>query len=77
MYLLSAPVSGSVRVMWSLPMMTVSALFPSRPLARQLKPQKHAKRKRHAIAPGFLAGEVGLDVYGMREALAAKGLKYV
>lgn len=32
---------------------------------------EEAKRRR------LVAGELGLDLYGMREALAAKGLKYV
>lgn len=37
--------------------------------ARLDKEQKNRER--------FAAGELGLDVYGMREALAAKGLKYI
>lgn len=37
--------------------------------ARLEKEQKNRER--------FAAGELGLDVYGMREALAAKGLKYI
>ncbi|WP_457580758.1 4-carboxy-4-hydroxy-2-oxoadipate aldolase/oxaloacetate decarboxylase [Ensifer canadensis] len=38
-------------------------------LAREEKEAKNRAR--------FLAGDLGLDVYGMREKLAAKGLKYV
>jgi 4-hydroxy-4-methyl-2-oxoglutarate aldolase len=39
--------------------------------ARARADKEAANRKR------FLAGEVGLDVYGMRERLAQKGLTYV
>jgi 4-hydroxy-4-methyl-2-oxoglutarate aldolase len=39
--------------------------------ARKRVANEEAKRKR------FAAGELGLDVYGFREKLAAKGLKYV
>ncbi|PLW78253.1 4-carboxy-4-hydroxy-2-oxoadipate aldolase/oxaloacetate decarboxylase [Cohaesibacter celericrescens] len=40
--------------------------------ASQAREEKEARNRAR-----FLAGEVGLDVYGMREALKAKGLKYV
>jgi 4-hydroxy-4-methyl-2-oxoglutarate aldolase len=39
--------------------------------ARKRVANEEAKRKR------FAAGELGLDVYGFRETLAAKGLKWV
>ena len=35
------------------------------------------ERKEAAIRTRLQAGELGLDVYGMRDALAVKGLRYV
>lgn len=46
--------------------------------ANEVLAAAHAREEREAKNRArFVAGELGLDVYGMRERLAAKGLKYV
>jgi 4-hydroxy-4-methyl-2-oxoglutarate aldolase len=42
-----------------------------------LKAAEARERKEEATRARLRAGELGLDIYGMREALAKKGLKYV
>ena len=42
-----------------------------------LKASEARERKEEATRARLRAGELGLDIYGMREALAKKGLKYV
>jgi 4-hydroxy-4-methyl-2-oxoglutarate aldolase len=48
-----------------------------RSAAAVLKASEARERKEEATRARLKAGELGLDIYGMREALAKKGLKYV
>nr|WP_320144953.1 4-carboxy-4-hydroxy-2-oxoadipate aldolase/oxaloacetate decarboxylase [uncultured Cohaesibacter sp.] len=52
-------------------------VVPQQTVGKTIEASKAREEKETRNRARFLAGEVGLDVYGMREALAAKGLKYV
>ncbi|HEX2554638.1 MAG TPA: 4-carboxy-4-hydroxy-2-oxoadipate aldolase/oxaloacetate decarboxylase [Microvirga sp.] len=52
-------------------------VVPQAEIAEALKAARARSDKESANRKRFLAGEVGLDVYGMRERLAQKGLTYV
>nr|WP_321481454.1 4-carboxy-4-hydroxy-2-oxoadipate aldolase/oxaloacetate decarboxylase [uncultured Cohaesibacter sp.] len=52
-------------------------VVPQQTVGKAIEASKAREEKETRNRARFLAGEVGLDVYGMREALAAKGLKYV
>ena len=52
-------------------------VVPRRSAAVVLKASEARERKEEATRARLKAGELGLDIYGMREALAKKGLKYV
>ena len=52
-------------------------VVPRRNAAAVLKASEARERKEEATRARLRAGELGLDIYGMREALAKKGLKYV
>ena len=51
-------------------------VVPRLEAARVLEASQARERKEEAVRARLQAGEVGLDVYGMREALAKKGLTY-
>ena len=52
-------------------------VVPRRNAEAVLKASEARERKEEATRARLKAGELGLDIYGMREALAKKGLKYV
>jgi 4-hydroxy-4-methyl-2-oxoglutarate aldolase len=52
-------------------------IVPRRSAGAVLAASKAREAKEEATRARLKAGELGLDVYGMREALAKKGLKYV
>ena len=52
-------------------------VVPQATVGKAIEASKAREEKEARNRARFLAGEVGLDVYDMREALAAKGLKYV
>jgi 4-hydroxy-4-methyl-2-oxoglutarate aldolase len=52
-------------------------VVPRRVAADVLKASEARERKEEATRARLKAGALGLDVYGMREALVRKGLKYV
>ena len=52
-------------------------VVPRRSAAAVLKASEARERKEEATRARLKAGELGLDIYGMREALARKGLRYV
>ena len=52
-------------------------VVPQQTVGKAIEASKAREEKETRNRARFLAGEVGLDVYDMREALAAKGLKYV
>jgi len=52
-------------------------VVPRRNAEAVLKASEARERKEEAVRARLKAGELGLDIYGMREALAKKGLRYV
>ena len=52
-------------------------VVPQQTVGKAIEASKAREEKEARNRARFLAGELGLDVYGMREDLAAKGLKYV
>ena len=52
-------------------------VVPRRDAENVLKASEARERKEEGTRARLRAGELGLDIYGMREALAKKGLKYV
>ncbi len=52
-------------------------VVPRRAAAAVLKASEARERKEEGTRARLKAGELGLDIYGMRDALAKKGLKYV
>ena len=52
-------------------------VVPHKTVGSAIEASKAREEKEARNRARFLAGEVGLDVYNMREKLAAKGLKYV
>ncbi|WP_319531841.1 4-carboxy-4-hydroxy-2-oxoadipate aldolase/oxaloacetate decarboxylase [uncultured Cohaesibacter sp.] len=52
-------------------------VVPQQTVGKAIESSKAREEKEARNRARFLAGEVGLDVYGMREELAKKGLKYV
>lgn len=52
-------------------------VVPQQTVGKAIEASKAREEKETRNRARFLAGEVGLDVYDMREALAAKGLEYV
>jgi 4-hydroxy-4-methyl-2-oxoglutarate aldolase len=51
-------------------------IVPRRRAAEVLVASQTREQKEHATRARLKGGELGLDIYGMREALAKKGLKY-
>jgi 4-hydroxy-4-methyl-2-oxoglutarate aldolase len=52
-------------------------VVPRRNAETVLKEAQARERKEQSTRARLKAGELGLDIYGMREALAKKGLKYI
>jgi 4-hydroxy-4-methyl-2-oxoglutarate aldolase len=52
-------------------------VVPRREAAAVLAASEARERKEESTRARLKAGELGLDIYGMREALAKKGLKYI
>ena len=63
--------------MRSSPMATASSWCRASGWPRWPRQPKPASKKEEAKRKRLAAGELGLDIYGMRDALAKAGLEYV